>query len=83
VCYECEVVWGRGEGGEGVKTVGAQHVKNADSCRYMMVGAVESRELHGWLDLHFLGLCSTLLFVTASALLRTLEQRLMFGATRS
>jgi hypothetical protein len=63
-----------------VKTVGAQHVKNADICKHLMVG--ESRELHGWLDLHFLGLCSTMLFVTASALLKTLEQSLMFNATR-
>ena len=78
MCYECEVVWSGG-GRRGVKTVGAQHVKNADSCKHFMVG--ESRELHGWLDLHFLGLCSTLLFVTASALLETVEQGLMCSAT--
>ena len=34
-----------------VRTVGAQHVKNADSSEHLMVG--ESRELYGWLDLHF------------------------------
>jgi len=79
VCYECEVVCSGG-GRQRVKTVGAQHVKNADSCKHLMVG--ESRELHGWLDLHFLGLCSALLFVTASALLKTLEQRLVCSATR-
>lgn len=52
---------GGGGVGWGVRTVGAQHVKYADSSKQLMVG--ELRVLHGWLDLLFLfGLCVTLLF---------------------